>query len=175
MTDVKKLISEEEITAIVNSLAAKITEDFAGRDLLVIGILKGASVFMSDLIRQIKLPLELDYMAVSSYGSSTKSSGVVRIVKDLEADVTGKTVLIIEDIVDTGLTISYLTKYMMSKNAKTVKVCSLLNKPSRRKIDIVVDYVGKEIEDYFVVGYGIDYDEKYRNLPYVAVYEGDLY
>lgn len=174
MDGVKKMISEEQIAKIVDRMAAQITEDFVGEDLLVIGILKGASLFMADLIRKIKLPLEIDYMAVSSYGSSTRSSGVVRILKDLEADIQGKSLLIVEDIVDTGLTLSYLKNNLLSRKAKSVKIASLLNKPSRRKIDIDIDYVGKEIEDYFVVGYGIDYAEKYRNLPYIAIYEGDL-
>lgn len=174
MDGVKKMISEEQIEKIVDRMAAQINEDFLGEDLLVIGILKGASLFMADLIRKIKLPLEIDYMAVSSYGSSTRSSGVVRILKDLEADIQGKSLLIVEDIVDTGLTLSYLKNNLLSRKAKSVKIASLLNKPSRRKIDIEIDYVGKEIEDYFVVGYGIDYAEKYRNLPYIAIYEGDL-
>lgn len=174
MDGVKKMISEEQIAKIVDRMSAQITEDFVGEDLLVIGILKGASLFMADLIRKIKLPLEIDYMAVSSYGSSTRSSGVVRILKDLEADIQGKSLLIVEDIVDTGLTLSYLKNNLLSRKAKSVKIASLLNKPSRRKIDIDIDYVGKEIEDYFVVGYGIDYAEKYRNLPYIAIYEGDL-
>lgn len=174
MDGVKKMISEEQIGKIVDRMAAQINEDFLGEDLLVIGILKGASLFMADLIRKIKLPLEIDYMAVSSYGSSTRSSGVVRILKDLEADIQGKSLLIVEDIVDTGLTLSYLKNNLLSRKAKSVKIASLLNKPSRRKIDIEIDYVGKEIEDYFVVGYGIDYAEKYRNLPYIAIYEGDL-
>lgn len=175
MTNVKSLVSEQEISEIVDRLAGQISQDFTGTKLLVIGILKGASIFMSDLIRKIKLPLEIDYMAVSSYGSSTKSSGVVRILKDLDEDVSGKEVLVVEDIVDTGLTLSYLKQYLLSRKAKSVKICSLLNKPSRRKVEIEIDYIGKEIEDYFVVGYGIDYAEKYRNLPYIAVYEGDLF
>lgn len=174
MDGVKKMISEEQIEKIIDRMAAQINEDFAGQDLLVIGILKGASIFMADLIRKIKLPLEIDYMAVSSYGSSTRSSGVVRILKDLEADIEGKSLLIVEDIVDTGLTLSYLKNNLMSRKAKSVKIASLLNKPSRRKIEIDIDYIGKEIEDYFVVGYGIDFAEKYRNLPYIALYEGDL-
>lgn len=174
MNGVKKMISEEQIAKIVDRMAAQITEDYLGEDLLVIGILKGASLFMADLIRKIKLPLEIDYMAVSSYGSSTRSSGVVRILKDLEADIQGKSLLIVEDIVDTGLTLSYLKNNLLSRKAKSVKIASLLNKPSRRKIEIDIDYVGKEIEDYFVVGYGIDFAEKYRNLPYIAIYEGDL-
>lgn len=175
MDGVKKLINEDEIKAIVSRLADKISQDYSGQEFLAVGILKGASIFMSDLVREISLPLEIDYMAVSSYGTSTKSSGVVRIIKDLDADVVNKNVLIVEDIVDTGLTLNYLKQYLLSRKAKTVKICSLLNKPSRRKVDIDIDYVGVDIEDYFVVGYGIDYAEKYRNLPYVAVYEGDLY
>lgn len=169
--NIKVLMSKEEIGDIVTNLGAKIAKDYSGKKLLVVGILKGASVFMSDLIRKIDIPLEIDFMDVSSYGSSTKSSGVVRILKDLEDDIAGKNILIVEDIVDTGLTLSYLTKLLNSRAPESIKICSLLSKPSRREIEIDIDYIGKDIEDFFVVGYGIDYAEKYRNLPYVGIYE----
>ncbi len=169
--DVKVLFSEMEIEKIVSDLASEISRDYKGKKLLLVGILKGASVFMSDLMRKIDLDLEIDFMDVSSYGASTESSGVVRILKDLDSDVQNKEILIIEDIIDTGLTLSYLTKMLLSRKPKSVKICTLLNKPARRKIDINVDYVGKNIEDLFVVGYGIDFAEKYRNLPFIGVYE----
>lgn len=167
----KVLIDEETIAKRVAEMGAEITRDYQEKELVVICILRGGVIFMSDLVKQIKLPLYMDFMAVSSYGMSTKSSGVVRILKDLNEDIEGKDVLIVEDIVDTGLTLHYLVDYIKSRNPRSVKVCCFLDKPSRRKVDVEVDYVGFEIPDKFVVGYGLDYAQKYRNLPYVSVLE----
>ena len=164
-------ISESDIKNKVYEIAKKIEKDFDKQELLLIGILKGASIFVSDLMRNINLDVNIDFMAVSSYGMSTTSSGVVKILKDLDEDISDKNVIIVEDIIDTGLTLKYLKDYLSNKNAKTLKICTLLDKPSRRKCDIQVDYVGFEIEDKFIVGYGIDYMEKYRNLPYIAYIE----
>ncbi|MGB9813951.1 MAG: hypoxanthine phosphoribosyltransferase [Thermovenabulum sp.] len=169
--DIKEiLISEEEIKAKLKELGKRITEDYKGVDnILLVGVLKGAVLFIADLVRHIDLPLEIDFMAVSSYGASTESSGVVRILKDLEQNIQGKNILIVEDIIDSGLTLSYLYNLLKSRKPADIKICTLLDKPSRRKIDIKVDYVGFEIPDYFVVGYGLDYNEKYRNLPFIGV------
>lgn len=171
----KILISEEEIRQRVKELGTEITEDYKNRDLMIIGVLKGCMVFLSDLVREIKLPLIMDFMVVSSYGSSTKSSGVVRIIKDLEQDIMDKDVLIIEDIVDSGLTLSYLIEILKSRNPRSVKVCSLLDKPERRKSSVSIDYTGYRIPNEFVVGYGLDFDEVYRNLPYVCVLKPEIY
>lgn len=162
------LLKEEEIETRVRELGKLITEDYKGKNLFIIGVLKGANVFLSDLIRRIELPLEIDFMAVSSYGYSTESSGVVRIIKDLETDIHQKDVLIVEDIIDTGLTLKYLYDNLKSRNPSSLKICTLLDKPERRKVHLEVDYVGFKIPDEFIVGYGIDYAEKYRNLPYIA-------
>ena len=162
------LISQEEIETKVIELAKKIEMDYKNQEVLIVGVLKGAFVFVSDLVRNINLDLSLDFIAVSSYGMSTESSGVVKINKDIEMDLTGKNVIIVEDIIDTGLTLKYIKKYLSGKNAKSVRICTLLDKPSRRKCNVDVDYVGFEIEDLFIVGYGIDCKEKYRNLPYIA-------
>ncbi|MGL4914627.1 MAG: hypoxanthine phosphoribosyltransferase [Romboutsia sp.] len=165
------MISEEQLAEKVNELAKQIEKDFQGEELLVVGILKGASVFVSDLIRKINLDVNIDFMSVSSYGSSTQSSGVVKILKDLDVNIEGKNVLIVEDIIDSGLTLSNLVAALETRNPKTLKLCTLLDKPQRRKANIHVDYVGFVIEDKFIVGYGIDYAEKYRNLPYVGIVE----
>ncbi|MCI6738249.1 MAG: hypoxanthine phosphoribosyltransferase [Intestinibacter sp.] len=165
------MLSEEQIKAKVVELGKKIEEDFKGQDLLVVGILKGASVFVSDLIRSINLDVNIDFMSVSSYGNAMESSGSVKILKDLDVDIKGKNVLIVEDIIDSGLTLSNLTRELNARDPKCLKICTLLDKPQRRKVDIPVDYVGFVIEDKFIVGYGIDYAEKYRNLPYIGVVE----
>ena len=162
------LISQEEIETKVIELAKKIEMDYKNQEVLIVGVLKGAFVFVSDLVRNINLDLSLDFIAVSSYGMSTESSGVVKINKDIEMDLSGKNVIIVEDIIDTGLTLKYIKEYLSGKNAKSVRICTLLDKPSRRKCNVEVDYVGFEIEDLFIVGYGIDCKEKYRNLPYIA-------
>ncbi len=163
------LFSQETIAEKVKELGMQITRDYDEKeDLIIIGVLKGANIFLGDLIRKINLPIMIDFMAVSSYGYSTESSGVVRILKDLDLDIEDKHVLIVEDIIDTGLTLKYLTENLKSRNVKSLKICTLLDKPFRRKCDLNIDYVGFEIPDAFIVGYGIDCAERYRNLPYVA-------
>ncbi|WP_042271417.1 hypoxanthine phosphoribosyltransferase [[Clostridium] dakarense] len=163
------MISEEQLAQKVSELAKQIEKDFEGQSLLVVGILKGASVFVSDLIRKINLDVNIDFMSVSSYGNSTESSGTVKILKDLDVDIEGKNVLIVEDIIDSGLTLSNLVAALQTRNPKSLKICTLLDKPQRRTADIPVDYVGFVIEDKFIVGYGIDWAERYRNLPYIGV------
>ena len=169
MTKIEVMIGEEELRKRIKELGQKITEDYEGKDLMLVGVLKGAIMFMADLSREIKLPLSMDFMAVSSYGASTKSSGIVRILKDLDVSIEGKNILIVEDIIDSGLTLSYLKKVLEDRNPQSIKICTLLDKPTRRVADVRVDYVGFEIEDRFVVGYGLDYAEKYRNLPFIGI------
>ena len=168
MATIDVMISEEEIAKKVEELAKQIEKDYEGEQLLVVGILKGASVFVSDLIRKINLDVNIDFMSVSSYGNGTESSGTVRILKDLDVDIAGKNVLIVEDIIDSGLTLSNLVKELEIRNPKSLTLCTLLDKPERRTSNIPVDYVGFVIEDKFIVGYGIDWAEKYRNLPYIG-------
>jgi hypoxanthine phosphoribosyltransferase len=165
------VVQAEELQRRVGDLAAAISRDYAGRRLLLVCILKGAVFFLSDLMRHIDIPVEVDFMAVASYGSATDSSGVVRILKDLDTPLEGRDVLIVEDIVDSGLTLQYLLRNLGSRDPASLEVCALLTKPSRRKVDLPTRYVGFEIPDRFVVGYGLDYDERYRNLPYVAALE----
>ena len=162
------LISREELAAKVKELGAKITEDYKGKEILLVGILKGSVPFMADLMREIDLDLSIDFMSVSSYGSSTKSSGVVRIIKDLDTPIEGKDVIIVEDIIDTGLTLDYLKGYLSGRHPNSLKICTILDKPSRRKVEIKGDYVGFEVEDKYIVGYGLDLDQRYRNLPYIS-------
>ena len=166
------MYSAEEIKSKVKELAKQIEKDYAGEELLVVGILKGASVFCADLIREIDLDVRMDFMVVSSYGSSTESSGTVKIIKDLDVDIENKNVLIVEDIIDSGLTLSSLVAALKTRRPKSLKLCTLLDKPERRVKDVKVDYVGFNIPDEFVVGYGLDYAQKYRNLPYIGVVEG---
>lgn len=176
LNDVKEvLVSEENLDKKVTELADKITKDFAGKNLVVIGVLKGANVFVADLIRKINIPIALDFMAISSYGNSTESSGVVKILKDLDEDIEGRHVLVVEDIIDTGLTLSYLTENLKSRGAESINICTLLDKPDRRKAHIDVKYKGFDIPDEFVVGYGIDFNEKYRNLPFVGILKREAY
>jgi hypoxanthine phosphoribosyltransferase len=163
------LIDEETLAARVAELGAEVSADYQGRDLLLIGVLKGAVFFMADLMRHLTVPCEVDFMAISSYGDSTDSSGVVRILKDLDINMEGRHVLVVEDIIDSGLTLSYLMRNLESREPATLEVCALLTKPARREIDVPVRYVGFEIPNRFVVGYGLDFAERYRNLPYVAV------
>ncbi|NPV26133.1 MAG: hypoxanthine phosphoribosyltransferase [Firmicutes bacterium] len=163
------LITTEQIKQRVKEMGKEITRDYADRELLIVGILKGAFVFMADLVREITIPVALDFMDVSSYGSATESSGVVRIMKDLDQSIEGKHVLVVEDIIDTGLTLHYIQENLRSRRAASVKICAFLDKPSRRKVNIYPDYLGFSIPDAFVVGYGLDYAEKFRQLPYVAV------
>ncbi|SKC79396.1 hypoxanthine phosphoribosyltransferase [Maledivibacter halophilus] len=174
--DVKEvLFSEEKIKEKVCELGKIITKDYVGKDLIVIGVLKGANIFLSDLIRNIDIPVTVDFIDVSSYGASTESSGVVKINKDLDFSIENKNILIIEDIIDTGLTLKYLLKNLKSRKPKSMKICTLLDKPERRKVDIKVDYIGFKIPDEFIVGYGIDYAEKYRNLPFVGSLKEEVY
>jgi hypoxanthine phosphoribosyltransferase len=162
-------VQPDELTARVRELGKEISRDYEGRDLLLVGVLKGAVFFLSDLMRHIECPCEVDFIAVASYGSSTDSSGVVRILKDLDIPIEGREVLIVEDIVDSGLTLSYLLRTLNARNPATLEVCALLTKPERRKVDLPIRYVGFEIPNRFAIGYGLDYIERYRNLPYVAV------
>ena len=166
----KVLLSHDQIQARVLEMGRQISADYSGREPHLVGVLKGACPFMTDLAQAIDLPLTLDYIAVSSYGAATKSSGEVQLVKDLDQSLDGKDVIVVEDIVDTGLTLNYLTNLLRNRGPKTVKVAALLSKPSRRLVQIHVDYVGFTIEDHFVVGYGLDYNEKYRNLSDIVVY-----
>ena len=171
----KVLVKREDIAAAVKKLGEQITADYQGRELMVVGILKGAIVFYSDLIREIDLPLRTDFMAVSSYGSATKSSGVVQLRKDLDRPVEGMDVLIVEDIVDSGMTLSYLKRVFEDRGAASVRIATLLDKPARRRVDLKADYFCFTIPDEFVVGYGLDYDEKYRNLPDIGVLHPRIY
>ena len=165
---IEKMISEGDLQARIREVAKEIEKDYEGKDLICVGLLKGSIMFMADLLKNVELDLAMDFMKVSSYHGGTDSTGVVKILKDVDEDLTGKDVLIIEDIIDTGLTLESVKKFLMSKQPKSVKVCSLLDKPSRRKVEMVGEYIGFEIPDEFVVGYGLDYDELYRNLPYIG-------
>lgn len=171
----KVLISEEELHAGIARIAAEIRRDYEGKDLLLVGVLKGAVIFLSDLSREIALPLEMDFMAVSSYGDRTQSSGVVRILKDLDESIEGRNVLIVEDIIDSGLTLHYLLKTLQTRNPASLKVAVLLDKAERREIDVQIDYRAFDIPDEFVVGYGLDYKGLYRNLPYLAILKPEAY
>jgi hypoxanthine phosphoribosyltransferase len=162
------LVPADDLQRRVRALAAEISHDYAGKDLLLIGVLKGAVFFLSDLMRHLEVPVEVDFMAVASYGSATKSSGVVRILKDLDAAIDGRDVLIVEDIVDSGLTLQYLLRNLEGRHPASLEVCALLIKPERRKVDLKTRYVGFEIPNRFAIGYGLDHAERYRNLPYVA-------
>jgi hypoxanthine phosphoribosyltransferase len=166
------LVPAEDLARRVRELAAEVSRDYQGRDLVLIGVLKGAVFFLADLMRELSVPCEVDFMAVASYGSATKSSGVVRILKDLDAVIEGRDVLIVEDIVDSGLTLQYLLRNLGNRNPRSLEICALLVKPTRQKVDLEPRYVGFEIPDRFAIGYGLDYDERYRNLPYVAALEG---
>lgn len=171
----KVLLTEETLARRISEMGAELTRDYRNGDLFVIGVLKGANIFMSDLIRRIELPLHIDFMAVSSYGMSTESSGTVRILKDLDFSIESKDVLIVEDIIDSGLTLNYLMKILMERKPASLRICTLLDKPDCRRVEIPIDYCGFKIPDAFIVGYGIDYAEKYRNLPYVAVLDEKAY
>ncbi|MGI5821747.1 MAG: hypoxanthine phosphoribosyltransferase [Syntrophomonadaceae bacterium] len=165
----KILLSEAEIRSRVEELARAINTDYSGEELLVVGILKGAFIFMADLVRELTIPIAVDFMDMSSYGASTRSSGEVRILKDLETPVEGKNIIVVEDIVDTGLTLSYIAELLRTRNPKSLRICALLDKPSRRKVDITPDYRGFTIPDYFVVGYGLDYNEEHRNYRDICI------
>jgi len=176
VNDVERvLVSREQMQAKVQELGAQISRDYAGKDLVLVGILKGAALFTSDLFRSITIHAELDFMRISSYGASTKSTGVHRVLLDLDYHLEGKHVLIVEDIVDTGLTVKFLREYLSQRSPASLKVATLLDKPSRRKVPVVIDYRGFEIPDFFVVGNGLDFAEKYRNLPEVCVLKPEIY
>ena len=170
---VRVLLSEEEVDAKIKAIGEQISRDYAGKSVHLVCVLKGGSFFMCELAKRITVPVSLDFMSVSSYGSETKSSGVVRIVKDLDEPLKGKDVIVIEDIVDSGRTLSYLLDMLKARGPKSMALCTLLDKPDRRVIDVKVDYTGFQIPDEFVVGYGLDYDQRYRNLPYIGVVKFD--
>lgn len=170
MVEIQKvLLDKEQIRQKVIELGTRISMDYKDKEVILVGVLKGGCVFLADLMREIKVPLEIDFISVSSYGNSSHSSGVVRIIKDVDIDVTGKNVIIVEDIVDSGLTLNYLKELFETRRPESVKICTILDKPSRRKVDIKIDYDGFEIPDEFVVGYGLDFAGKYRNLPDVCI------
>ena len=181
MTDLEKdlakvLITREQLQDRIAELGAAISRDYAGKDLLLLCILKGGVLFLSDLVRAIHIPHAIDFMAISSYGGThTESSGVVRIIMDLNANIANRNVLIVEDIIDTGRTLTYITELLKTRNPTSVKICTLLNKPSRREVDVPLDYIGFDIPNEFVVGYGLDYNEIYRNLPFIGVLKVELY
>jgi len=172
VTDI--LVDEVSLKNRVAELGEEISRDYQGRDLLLIGVLKGAVFFMADLMRHLTVPCEIDFMAISSYGASTDSSGVVRILKDLDINIEGREVLVVEDIIDSGLTLSYLMRNLEARDPASLQVCALMTKPDRRQIDVPVRYIGFEIPNRFVIGYGLDFAERYRNLPYVGVLDPDL-
>jgi hypoxanthine phosphoribosyltransferase len=169
------LISKEEISIMVKNLADRISRDYEGKELVLIGVLKGGFIFLADLIREITIPCMVDFISVSSYGSSTSSSGVVRIIKDTDIDIKGKHVLLVEDIVDTGLTLNHLKDLFKTRGPADVRVCTAFNKEARRKVESIVEYIGIEVPDKFIVGYGLDYSEKYRNLPEVCELKPEIY
>lgn len=169
------LLGEDEIREKVRELGGKITADYKNSNLMLVTVLKGAVVFLADLMRQIDVPAEIDFMVVSSYGSGVKSSGVVKIVKDLDVPLAGKDILIVEDILDSGLTLSYIKELLESRGPRSIRIATLLDKPSRRKVDLQADYIGFSVPDEFVIGYGLDYDEKYRNLPYIGILKPEVY
>ena len=164
------LISEEALRVRIGQLADEISADYAGKEVLVVGVLKGALVFIADLVRRLTVPCTMDFMAVASYGASTHSSGVVRILKDLDATIAGKHVLVVEDVVDSGLTLSYLMKNLRSREPASLELCTLMVKPAGRRVPVEMRYVGFEMPDTFVVGYGLDFDERFRQLPYIAAF-----
>ena len=165
------LITQEQINEKAAEIGKRIEEDFKGESVVLVGILRGAVLWMADIMKNVNLDMVIDFMSVSSYGASTKSSGIVRISKDLDTDIEVKNVIIVEDIVDSGRTLSYLKTYFENRDAKSVKICTLLDKPAGRKVEIDVDYIGFTVDDIFIVGYGLDYDQKYRNLPYISYLE----
>ncbi|MEF9976539.1 MAG: hypoxanthine phosphoribosyltransferase [Oscillospiraceae bacterium] len=171
----KVLLTEEEIAAKVADMGKQISKDYAGKNLMLVTVLKGAVVFLADIMREIDIHAEIDFMVVSSYGAGVKSSGVVKIIKDLDVALEGKDILIIEDILDSGLTLNYIKDLLEGRNPASIKIATLLDKPIRRKVDLQADYVGFVVPDEFVIGYGLDFDEKYRNLPYIGVLKPEVY
>ncbi len=174
--DIKEiLLTEKELADKTRELAAQIMRDYEGKNPLIVSVLKGSFIFMADLVRQIKIPCTVDFMALSSYGAGVKTSGQVRIIKDLDRDISGRDVIVVEDILDSGLTLSYLLELLKAREPRSIRLCTLLDKPDRRKVDVTVDYRGFTIPDEFVVGYGLDFDERYRNLPYIGVLKPCVY
>lgn len=169
------LFTEEEINIKIREMAKKISYDYEGKELLVVGVLKGSVIFTAELVKRISIPCGMDFMAVSSYGDSSETTGVVRILKDLDHSVEGKDILIVEDIIDSGVTLNYLLNYLKARKARSIEIVSLLSKPERRKVDIDVKYLGFEVPDEFLVGYGLDYAEKYRNLPFIGILKREVY
>lgn len=171
----RTLLSEEEIHAKVREMGKQLSADYQGRNLLLVTVLKGAVVFLADLLREITVPCEIDFMVVSSYGSGIQSSGVVKIVKDLDVPIAGRDILIVEDILDSGLTLAYLKELLESRGPKSIRIATLLDKPARRKVSLAADYKGFSVPDGVIIGYGLDYDEKYRNLPYIGILKPEVY
>ena len=176
INDVEKvLLSEEQLSQKIAELGEEISKDYQGKEIVAICVLKGAILFMADLARAVKVPMALDFMAVSSYGNGTSTSGTVRILKDLDNSIEGKHVLVVEDIIDSGVTLKYLLKNLKSRKPASIKLCTLLNKPERRRVEVDIDYCGFTVRDYFLVGYGLDYAEKYRNLPFIGILKPAIY
>ncbi|AWZ49586.1 hypoxanthine phosphoribosyltransferase [Clostridiaceae bacterium 14S0207] len=176
LQDIQEILySEEQLRGRIKELGEQISRDYKGKELLLVGILKGSVMFMSDLLKEITIPCQMDFMAVSSYGMSSTSSGIVRVLKDLDYEIKGKNVLVIEDIIDSGTTLKYLMKYLKSRNPESVEIACLLNKPDRRKVELDVRYLGYDVPDYFLVGYGLDYAEMYRNLPFIGILKERVY
>ncbi|MBE6721581.1 hypoxanthine phosphoribosyltransferase [Caproicibacterium amylolyticum] len=174
--DIKEILfSEEQLTKIVERIGEQISEDYKDKNLLLVSVLKGSVVFMADLMRAIKVPCEVDFMSVSSYGSGTKTSGIVKITKDLDINLEGYDLLVVEDILDSGMTLSYILEMMQARNPSSIRLCTLFDKPERRTVDVKADYVGAVVPDDFIVGYGLDYAQKYRNLPFVGVLKPEVY
>ena len=169
------LYSREYLEGVVKELGRRISEDYKGKNLLMVSVLKGSVVFMADLMRAITIPCNIDFMSVSSYGSGVKTSGVVKIIKDLDINLEGKDLLLVEDILDSGMTLHYIRDMLNQRNPRSIRLCTLFDKPERRTVDIAADYFGAVVPDAFIVGYGLDYDEKYRNLPYVGILKPEVY
>jgi hypoxanthine phosphoribosyltransferase len=169
------LFSEKQLAEIVERIGNQISEDYLGKNLLLVSVLKGSVVFMADLMRAIKVPCEVDFMSVSSYGNGTKTSGIVKITKDLDINLEGYDLLVVEDILDSGMTLHYILEMMQARNPRSIRLCTLFDKPERRTVDVQADYVGAEVPDAFIVGYGLDYAQKYRNLPFVGVLKPEVY
>ena len=169
------LLTEQQIKDKVEELGAQIAKDYAGKNLMLVGLLKGSVVFMTDLMRAIDIPVAIDFMSVSSYGKGVKTSGVVKIIKDLDVEIKDYDILIVEDILDSGMTLSYITQMLQNRGPKSIRLCTLLDKPERHKVDVHIDYCGFVVPDEFIVGYGLDYAEKYRNLPYIGVLKPEIY
>ncbi|MBO5896275.1 MAG: hypoxanthine phosphoribosyltransferase [Clostridia bacterium] len=176
INDIEKvIINEDELSAIVKDLGKRISEDYKDKDLLLVSILKGSVIFMADLMRAISIPCNIDFMAVSSYGSGAKTTGVVKIIKDLDQSIEGKDLLIVEDILDSGKTLNYLREILLARNPASIRICTLFDKPDRREVDVYADYIGSKVPNEFIVGYGLDYDEYYRNLPYIGALKRSVY